>query len=100
MKASAKIKHAWSARPTLKMGDFKLEEFNSAHTDILELDVAIAAMRHELRGLLVRRADKTKAMQILNSRALSGFLSAFGPDSPAYIQAGGPRRRGRGRGKK
>jgi hypothetical protein len=92
LNSSAKIKQAWSERPTFGMGPLKLDAFNAAHADVIEVDRLIAAKRHELRALLTSRSNKTRTLQNLNTRALSAFRAAFGPDSAEYDQAGGTRR--------
>jgi hypothetical protein len=92
VKSSAKIKQAWSKRPTFSMGELKLAAFNAAHADVVEIERLIAVKRHELRALLISCASKARVLQNLNTRSLSAFRAAYGPDSVEYDEAGGTRR--------
>ncbi len=88
---SHKIKNAWAANPTFSLGDVKLTGFTATSEALDQLNTTIETKRSELKGLIEQRDDQAKALQELNTRALSGFRAQYGSDSPQYAQAGGTR---------
>ncbi|HWA87528.1 MAG TPA: hypothetical protein VG710_14965 [Opitutus sp.] len=89
--SAEKIRITWAANPTFTLGDVTLQSFTDALNAVNQHETDIEAKRHELQGLLDNRDDKTRALQNLCTRALSGFRAVYGPDSPQYDQAGGTR---------
>jgi hypothetical protein len=92
LESAAKIKATWVANPTFVLGELTLQAFTAAFDNVTQLEAAIDEKRRELQALLNDRDDRTRALQDLNTRALSGIRAVFGPDSSEYDQAGGTRR--------
>jgi hypothetical protein len=55
------------------------------------LDELYAKKDVELSGALSKREEKVRELRALVVRFRRGILANFGPDSPEYGQAGGPR---------
>jgi hypothetical protein len=89
---AARIAEVWEANPEFQLGNVTLADYQSARSALQALDNSIESRRVELTGLIDQRDDKTRYMNDLNTRALSGFRGFYGPDAPQYGQAGGTRR--------
>ena len=86
----------WKDNPTLKLGKdatdkVELPDYQAAKKKVTDANDAIDDLRHQLDGLLDVRDDAAKALNALNTRALSAIRGIFGPDSAEYDQAGGTR---------
>jgi hypothetical protein len=92
---SGGIVKVWKKNPQVKLGindsAITLEVYQASIKALTDLTAQIDMMRHNLEGLLDRRADAAALLTNYNTRALSMIRGMFGPDSPEYDQAGGVR---------
>jgi len=96
LKDSEGIEKVWKDNPTLKLGKdatdkVELPDYQAAKKKVTDANDAIDDLRHQLDGWLDVRDDAAKALNALNTRALSAIRGIFGPDSAEYDQAGGTR---------
>src|SRR5262245_47852110 len=88
---AANDKAVWEGNPSLKMGDFGLNDF------IAFCEAADAARRDyegkdaELAGLREKRDDRARQLHDFISRFRSMVRGHFGSDSAEYGQVGGTR---------